>query len=287
MSRVRIVTDSTIRFSNHKFLDRYPVTLAPITVHCGTAVVEDGPFIDLADVHRLLENSQELPTAKAPSPEHMIRIYTQLQSETDQILSIHTSSGLNNIVTNAHIARQQFLGRINIQVIDSQTASIGLGLIVQAASEAAARGEDLDALVRIVRGMIPRLYMIFFLDDLFYIVHNDLISRSQAILGNMLGIIPFLTMENGRMIPMEKVRSRSRAIEKLIEFVFEFSAVEHLAILQSSMLPTQESSSIMDRLRSFHPSIPITITSYGPVLSTFIGLNSLGVAVLEAENNSL
>jgi DegV family protein with EDD domain len=217
----------------------------------------------------------------------MIRIYTQLQSETDQILSIHTSSGLNNIVANAHIARQQFLGRINIQVIDSQTASIGLGLIVQAASEAAARGEDLDALVRIVRGMIPRLYMIFFLDDLFYIVHNDLISRSQAILGNMLGIIPFLTMENGRMIPMEKVRSRSRAIEKLIEFVFEFSAVEHLAILQSSMLPTQESSSIKDRLRSYHPSTPITITSYGPVLSTFIGLNSLGVAVLEAEDNSL
>jgi fatty acid-binding protein DegV len=103
----------------------------------------------------------------------------------------------------------------------------------------------------------------------------------------MLGIIPFLTMENGRMIPMEKVRSRSRAIEKLIEFVFEFSAVEHLAILQSSMLPTQESSSIMDRLRSFHASTPITITSYGPVLSTFIGLNSLGVAVLEAEENSL
>jgi DegV family protein with EDD domain len=254
MSRVRIVTDSTIRFSNPTFLNRYEVILAPMTINYGTAVVEDGPEADLGEVRRLIDNCQEIPAPSPPSSEYMARIYTQLQSETDQILSIHTSSGLSNIVTNAHVARQQFLGRLNIQVIDSQTASIGLGLLVQAASEAAARGEDLDTLVHIVRGMIPRLYMVFFLDDLFYLEQNNLISRSQAILGNMLGIIPFLTMEEGRMIPMEKVRSRSRAIEKLIEFVCEFSSVEHLAILQSKTSPSQESISIVDRLRTFYPS---------------------------------
>jgi DegV family protein with EDD domain len=286
MSRVRIVTDSTIRFSNPSFLDRYDIVLAPITVHYGTAIVEDGPDADLREMRRLSENCRETPTTSPPSPEYLARIYTQLQSKTDQILSIHTSSGLSNIVTNANIARQQFLGRLNIQVIDSQTTSIGLGLLVQAASEAAARGENLDTLVHIVRGMIPRLYMVFFLDDLFYLEQNNLISRSQAILGNMLGIVPFLTMEEGRMIPMEKVRSRSRAIEKLIEFVCEFTSVEHLAILQSKTSPSQESLSIVDRLRAFYPSIPISTTCYGPIISMYVGLNSIGVAVLETKESA-
>jgi DegV family protein with EDD domain len=235
----------------------------------------------------IIKKCQTFPTTEVPPQEEIVTLYANLQSGADQILSLHTSSGLSEMVTNASAASQHFLGRVDIQVIDSQSASIGLGWLVQAAAEAAARGDSLETLVRIVRGMIPRLYMVFFLDDLTYLEQNGLISRSQAILGNMLGIIPFLTMEEGRMIPMEKVRSRPRAIEKLIEFVCEFADVEHLAILQSSRRPTQESLSIMDRLRSYHPKARINTVCYGPSLSTFVGFNSLGVAVLEAEESTL
>jgi len=249
--------------------------------------VQDEPETDLVRMQDLAKKCQSFPTPEVPSEEEIIAIYSHLQSGADQILSIHTSSGLSEMVNNANAASQHFLGRVDIQVIDSQSASIGLGWLVQAAAEAAARGEPLETLVRIVRGMIPRLYMVFFLDDLTYLEQKGLVSRSQAILGNMLGVIPFLTMEGGRMIPMEKVRSRQRAIEKLIEFVCEFSAVEHLAILQSSKLPTQESLSMTDRLHSYHPRTPIQTVCYGPSLSTFIGFNSLGVAVIEAEEGTL
>lgn len=287
MTPVRIVTDSSTRFSTPSIPNRYPITLAPITVRCGAISIQDDTETDLVRMQDLAEASKSFPQTEVPSPGDIITIYSQLQSGTDQILSIHTSSGLNEMVTNANVASQHFLGRVDIQVIDSQSASIGLGWLVQAAAEAALRGETLESIVRIVRGMIPRLYMVFFLDDLTYLEHNGLISRSQAILGNMLGVIPFLTMEDGRMIPMEKVRSRPRAIEKLIEFVGEFSSVEHLAILQSSKRPTQESLSMMDRLRSYHPRTPIQTVCYGPSLSTFIGFNSLGVAVMEAEEGTL
>ena len=286
MSRVRIVTDSTTRFSTPSFIEHYLVTIAPTIVRCGSVRIQDGPQVDIAMMHRLLEDCQTNPTTEAPTQAQLAQIYAQLQSSADQILSIHTSAGLSDAVANAHAASQQFLGRLDIQVIDSQSASIGLGLLVQAAAEAASRGEEFDTLVHIVRGMIPRLYMIFFLSDLYYLVRYGLISRSQAILGNMLGIVSFLTMEEGGMIPMEKVRSRSRAIDKLIEFVCEFSDVEHLAILQANSRPSQESVSIMDRLRVYHPSTPITTVSYGPLISTIVGLDSLGVVVLEAEKST-
>ena len=216
MTPVCIVTDSNTRFTTPSIIQRYPITLAPIKVRCGAVSVDDQPETDLARMQDLAVTCKSYPKTEVPTQDDIIAIYSHLQSGADQILSIHTSSGLSEMVTNAHAASQHFLGRVDIQVIDSQCASIGLGWLVQAAAEAAARGESLETLVRIVRGMIPRLYMVFFLDDLTYLEQNGLISRSQAILGNMLGVIPFLTMEGGRMIPMEKVRSRSRAIEKLI-----------------------------------------------------------------------
>ncbi len=287
MSPVRILTDSSTRFTSSSIPNRYSITLAPIRVRCGAISIEDEPDTDLARMQDLAETSKSFPQTEVPSSSDIISIYSQIQSGADQILSIHTSSGLSEMVTNASVASQYFLGRVDIQVIDTQSASIGLGWLVQAAAEAAARGESLETIVRIVRGMIPRLYMVFFLDDLTYLEHNGLISRSQAILGNMLGVIPFLTMEDGRMIPMEKVRSRPRAIEKLIEFVGEFSSVEHLAILQSSKRPTQESLSMMDRLRTYHPRASIQTVCYGPSLSSFVGFNSLGIAVMEAEEGTL
>jgi DegV family protein with EDD domain len=287
MSPVCIVTDSSTRFTTPSVLHRYPITLAPVKIRCGAVSIEDEPESDLVRITDIAEKCPGFPHSEVPSPEDMVDIYSQLQTDADQILSIHTSSGLSEMVAHAKTASQQFLGRVDIQVIDSQSASIGLGWIVQAAAEASIRGESLESIVRIIRGMIPRLYMVFFLDDLSYLEHNGLISRSQAILGNMLGIIPFLTMEGGRLIPMEKVRSRPRAIEKLIEFVCEFSAVEHLAILQSSKRPTQETISMMDRLRSYHPRTPIQTVCYGPSLSTFIGFNGLGIAIIEAEEGTL
>jgi len=126
-----------------------------------------------------------------------------------------------------------------------------------------------------------------FLDDLSYLARIQLVSQSQAILGNMLGIIPFLTIEDGELQPMEKVRSRQRALEKLIEFVCEFSGLDHLGILHGYGKPTQDALYIAERLRSTYPSAPISQVCYGPTLAAFIGFNSLGAIVLESKEKSI
>jgi DegV family protein with EDD domain len=254
-----------------------------MTLHCGTLSFPDDPSADLDGVRSLFDDCPGGVSDESPSADHLASIYEEVQQETDQILSIHTSASLCATVGNARTASQQFLGRCNVQVIDSQTISFGLGLLVEAGWEAAAREASLEDIVRIVRGMIPRLYSVFFLDDMTYLERNGLVSRSQAILGNMLGVIPFLTMEEGRIIPMEKVRSRSRAMEKLVEFVSEFSSVERMALLISSTSPTEESRLAAERIEAVHPHTPMTITGYGPSLATFVGVNALGVVVLEAE----
>jgi len=281
MGPMRIVTDSMARFARPELLARYPVTVVPMRLETAAGPIEDTADIETWDSLRLGDGAR-MPRLLPPTVDVLGSVYSQLLRETDQILSIHGAARVSAAVNNASAASQQFLGRCDIQVVDSHSFSVGQGLLVEAAIEAAARGEPFDEVVRIVRGMIPRLYMVFFLQDLTYLEQLGQISRSQAILGNMLGIIPFLTIEDGELTPMEKVRSRPRAVEKLIEFVSEFSNVDHLAILHSGLQPTEESRLVAERLQALHPHKAIGLTSYGLATAACIGPESLGVVVLEA-----
>lgn len=283
MSDVRIVTDSTVRFPSSDVLQRLALTIAPFTIRSGSSSFQEAPTTELASFRGLFEEPRNPPAAEAPSVEQFVKIYSRLQQETDKVLSIHASSGIFGTVANARQASQQFLGRCNIQVIDSQSISIGLGLLVQAAAAAAASGESFEELVRIVRGMVPRLYLVMYLDDMDYLQRSALVSRSQAILGNMLGIIPFLTLEEGKLIPMEKVRNRTRAMEKMVEFVSEFSGADHLAILHGADGPQEDTRILAERLRVLYPHAPLSIIGYGPAVATLVGLDGLGVVVLETE----
>ena len=283
MSDVRIVTDSTVRFPSSDVLQRLALTIAPFTIRSGSSSFQEAPTTELASFRGLFEEPRNPPAAEAPSVEQFVKIYSRLQQETDKVLSIHASSGIFGTVANARQASQQFLGRCNIQVIDSQSISIGLGLLVQAAAAAAVSGESFEELVRIVRGMVPRLYLVMYLDDMDYLQRSALVSRSQAILGNMLGIIPFLTLEEGKLIPMEKVRNRTRAMEKMVEFVSEFSGADHLAILHGADGPQEDTRILAERLRVLYPHAPLSIIGYGPAVATLVGLDGLGVVVLETE----
>jgi len=284
---IKIVTDAAVRFTTPNFAQKHGVTIAPISAHCGNFSISDGPDADLNNLRPSLKECEQEIRIESPSVNQIADIYARLSTQTNYILSIHSSSGLTDSFRNAQKASQQFLGRMDIHVVDSQTTSIGLGLIVQTCVQGMQRGESLDKLVKTVRGMINRLYTVMFLDDLSYLARNQIVSQSQAILGNMLGIIPFLTIENGELQPMEKVRSRPRALEKLIEFVCEFSGVDHLGILHGYGKPTQDALYIAERLRSLYPSSPITQVCYGPTLAPFIGFNGLGAIVLESKEESI
>lgn len=285
MPQPRIVTDASVRFPSKDFLARYPVTILPTTIRRGADCLQDGPTVDLTEAMPLFEGDQQPAIWEPASVEAIAAVYERLHKETNRILSIHTSASLNGTVANARIAMQQFLGRCNIQVIDSESLSAGLGMLIQQAAIGAERGADLEEIVRIVRGLIPRLYSVFFLDDMTYLERNRLVSRSQAILGNMLGVIPFVTMEEGQVVPMEKVRSRSRAIEKMVEFVAEFASVDHIAVLQNTPIAGEETEMVLERVRSIHPHAPLNVIGYGPSLATLVGLNGLGMVVLESEED--
>ncbi len=281
MSRVHIITDSTAHFPDPTLPDRLGVTVIPQTIQFGRQTYQDGAEISNEEFFRRLPHYPTLPTLHSPSTDAFRELYAEKIKQNKQILSIHISSKMNDTVAHARQAADEFLGGNKIVVIDSLTTSIGLGWLVEAAAEAAANGSAPDEIVRIVRGMIAHMYAVFFVEQLDYLERNGRLSKSQAVLGTMLGIKPFLTIEDGEIIPMEKVRTRDKAIDKLLEFVSEFAGIERVAIMQSGQQPTEDTRLLLERLEQTFPGQYFPVLNYGPGLACQIGPNSLGVFIYE------
>jgi fatty acid-binding protein DegV len=118
-------------------------------------------------------------------------------------------------------------------------------------------------------------------DTLTTIQRAGLIGETQAILGTMLNIKPMLTVEDGRLITMEKARSHSQAIDKMVEFASEFTQIERIGILQSSLRTNDRTRMLQDRLALEFARLDYSLTLYEPLLASYLGPDAMGIAILE------
>jgi DegV family protein with EDD domain len=284
--KVRIVTDSAATIEPD-IAGKLDVTILPLAVRIGDDILEDGKNLDHEELLLRMARERIRPHVVGPTAEQFRSVYNQLTRRTNQIISLHSSAGLSLIHREAQTASREFLGRCDIAVMDSETLSLGLSILVREAARLANESVPLGEIMRQIRGIIRRIYVVLITDTLDYLEHNRLISPAQAILGAMLGIKPFLAIEEGRIIPMEKVRSRERAIDKLAEFANEFSDVERIAILQSTSYPTDETKMLKERLSVATSDVDYPIMLYGPLLGSHLGPDGMGLMVYEGTSRRI
>ncbi len=280
MPRVHIVTDSAAVIAPD-VVEKLGITIVPLVFRIHDHDYRDGIDLDHEELLHQMALNRIHPQPVGPTVEQFRQVYERLMGETDKILSIHSSSSLSPVYRNAQKAATGFLGRCDILVVDSETLSLGLGILVQEAARLAHASVPLGEVVRQVRGMVRRVYIVFVTDTLDYLEHSHFISPAQAILGAMLDIRPFLAMEEGAIIPMEKIRSSDRAIDKLVEFANEFSDIEQIAILQSTPYPTQKTKLLQERLEPVAAGRERPVLLYGPLLASHIGPDGTGLMVYE------
>ncbi len=278
--KVAIVTDSTAYFEPGE-AEKLGVHIVPLNIQLGSNRFLDTVGIDTDELFRRLSYSGGFPSSHPPEAHVFEQLYAQLHKQTDQILSIHISGHLSKTINQAQLGAEALLGRCSIAVVDSLTTSVGLGILVKAAAKAANQGASLDDIVRLVRGMLPHVYLVFYVETMEFLERSGRIGKAQAILGSMLNIKPILFMEDGDIIPLEKVRTTEKAIEKLFEFVAEFDNLEQTAIIQRNRQPNKEARVLQERLEQSFPNLSFPIIQYGPDLATRVGPNALGIVVYE------
>lgn len=278
MNRVKIVTDSTADMPPG-VVEELDITVLPLTIHLGSKALRDGIDITPADFVQRMSRTSTPPTTSAPTQKQFEDVYTELVKSGNEIVSIHVSSKLSQTFRNAQRAALPLLGRSKISVIDSQLITVGLGMLVTAAGRAASQGASLDEVVKLVRGMIPRIYIGFFVETLDYLERGGRIGRAQALLGNMLSIKPLLILEEGEIVALEKVRTRAKAIEKLVEFITEFTRIQKMVVLHGNT--PQDVATLIEQTNLLMPNLDISVDHYGPVTATHVGTDALGVVVYE------
>ncbi len=278
MSPVKILTDSTADLLPD-VVERLGITVLPITIHVGQRKLRDGIEINARNFFSIAEQAPAPPTTSPPTARQFEEAYATLTRQTDEVVAIHVSSKLSMTFRTATRAAVPLLGRSRIVVIDSQLIGTGLGMLVTAAAEAAANGATLDEVVKLVRGLIPRIYLAFFVETLDFLERGGRVGKAQALLGGMLNIKPLLILEEGDIVALEKVRNRAKAIEKLVEFITEFTRIERMVILHNNT--PEDVNSLIEQTNLVLPNLDISVDLYGPVLATHLGPNALGVVVFE------
>ncbi len=278
MPPVKIITDSTADIPAD-VVERLDITVLPMTINVGNKKYRDGIDVNPENFFTLVEHAPTPPTTSPPTARAFEEAYAALMKQTDEIVSIHVSSKLSQTVRIATRTAVPLLGRSKIVVIDSQLISVGLGMLVTKAAEAAAKGATLDEVVRLVRGLVPRIYLAFFVETLDYLEHGGRVAKAQALLGGMLSIKPLLILEEGEIVALEKVRNRQKAIEKLVEFITEFTRIQRMVILHNRT--PEDVNTLIEQVNLVLPNLDISVDLYGPVLATHLGPNALGVVVYE------
>jgi DegV family protein with EDD domain len=282
MPNARIVTDVTADL-DPEMIDRLKIEVLPVEIQLGgeSYRLQRGDSWQSL-FRRMTDAPARGAQASIPATEFQ-QTFARLNRETEEILVLVTSGKLSDAYHHARAAARAFLGRCRIVVLDSMSASWGLGLVVKAAAEAAMQGRSLDEIVRLVRGLLPHVYLVFFVERLDYLERGGRLGPAQALLGTMLQIKPLLLVEDGEIVSMEKVRTRLQAVEKLVDFVAEFARVQQVVILKSPV--NNEINELVPELRSqlglALPGKKFESIEYDPVLACHLGPEALGVVVYE------
>ena len=278
MPRVKILTDSTADLPPG-VAEELGITVLPLTIQLGNKKLRDGIDVTPADFVERMGRVATPPIALPPTAKHFEQAYAELTKGGNAVVAIHISSKLSATFRTATRAAAPLLGRHKIVVIDSQLVTVGMGMLVTAAGRAAASDASLDEVVRLVRGMIPRIYIGFFVETLDYLERGGRIGKAQAVLGTMLNIKPLLILEEGEIVALEKVRNRAKAIEKMVEFITEFTHIQKLVVLHGNT--PLDVQMLIEQTNLVVPNLDISVDHYGPVTATHVGTDALGVVVYE------
>lgn len=280
MASVCILTDSSAQFSKPAFPGREQVIIPPSKIQINGRLYENGDDLKVNNLPITAWNGLD-PHLVPPSVEEFRQIFLTLSQSYNEIVAILLSSHLSQNFANALEAAESVRGRVATQVIDSQTTSIGLGILVQEAAEAASKGARGVEIERLMRSMIPHIYTVFCIPGLSYLHHAGFIGQAQALVGEMMGLQAIFTLEDGRLTSLEKVRSTRHLMDYLQEFLDEFSDLYHIALIQSVPPMVHEAHVLREHASDRFPSTPFSEHPIGLSLATLFGPRSLGVFAME------
>ncbi|HEY4915235.1 MAG TPA: DegV family protein [Candidatus Dormibacteraeota bacterium] len=268
-----VVTDSTAGLPD-EWRGRYDIEVVPLKVLFGDETFRDGVDMNNEEFFARLATSTKLPTTSAPSPGEFAELYTRLAKDHEGCISIHIGRQLSATAEAARVGAQSVEG-FPVSVIDSETVTMPMAFLCRVAAECA----TLDEATAAVEARIPKCRVLALLDTLRYIEMGGRVSRAQAMIGTMLDLKPLLLVVDREIKPVDRVRTRSRAILRMVDFFEKDLPVEHVGVVHAQA--AEEAERIASDLRQRLPGLEVPVGQIGCVLGTHTGPKALGVVYIK------
>jgi DegV family protein with EDD domain len=280
LTRVAIFTDSASDL-DPALAAAAGIGIVPLLVNFGKDSFKAGVELSTAEFwERMIVPDAPFPTTAASSPGEFKEAYEAAFADgADAIVSIHVAGTLSATIKSAQIARDMLPDR-EIHVVDSLGASMAEGILAQMAVELAAEGRSAAEIAEVLESRAPDIVIYVALETLDYLKKGGRISGAQAAIGTLLSVKPIIVVKDGKVETGDRVRTRSKARERLIEMVSE-RPIERLVILHT-VTPDVEAfrDELIARIPDAPPAKDVPIALVGPSVGPHLGPGCVGAVVL-------
>jgi DegV family protein with EDD domain len=278
MSDVAVVTDSTA-YLPPGMADTHGIAEVPLHVVLGSRTGAEGLEVSPGDVASALSERRVQVSTSRPTPAEFAACYRSLG--TDRVVSVHLSAELSGTYDAAVLAAGEVGGEgIAVRVVDSRMLAMGLGFSVVAAAQAAAAGGGVEEVVAAAVECAARTDMVFYVDTLEHLRRGGRIGAAAALVGAALAVKPLLHVTDGKIAPLEKVRTASKALARLEDIAVQRAGEGPVDLAVHHLAAQDKASALLDRLRARIPALVSShVSEVGAVVGAHVGPGLLGVVV--------
>ncbi|KMJ57840.1 DegV domain-containing protein YitS [Bacillus sp. LL01] len=283
---IRIIADSASDLPKDFFASE-KVDLIPLKVLFGETEYEDMVTIDSSKVYDAMREGQVVKTSQA-SPVFMKELFTEVAKKEETAIYVAFSSELSGTYQTAVLMQKEVMEeypQLDLTIIDSRCASLGYGLVVKRAAELAADGASKEELLASVNYDITHMEHVFTVDNLDYLARGGRVSKASAFVGGLLNIKPLLHMEDGKLIPLEKIRGRKKVLRRMVDVMRDrngFNTSEQrIGISHGDDLVTAQA--LKEMIEESSDCSNYTITSIGSAVGAHAGPGTIALFFLNGK----
>jgi len=276
MGRIAVVTDS-VACVPQELVERYDIHVVPFHVIWDGRVYTDGVDLTPGEFYRFFDQNKGFPTTAQPSLADFVRTYARLSEEAEGIVSIHVPAELTGAINVARAAARD-AASVPVRIVDSRMATMAQGFIVLEAARTATAGGTLDEVAAAAEALIPRVDFFATLDDLKHLHRGGRIGEAATLLGSKLRINPIMSLAHARVRVLGVVRTRRKAVERMIEMMGEQVGQRplHASVFHGDALG--EAQRIGEEIQSRFNCVEFYVTEFTPVMGAHTGPGVIGLA---------
>lgn len=279
---VRIVTDSSADLPPD-VAEGLGIAVVPLHIYFGDAVYRDGVDLSRPEFYRRQTFcGSHFPRTAAPSSGDFASVYADVGNRADGIVSIHLSCKLSATYRAAAIGAAESAAACRIELVDSTTVSLALGLLVVQAAELATAGATVDEILAATAGAIPRTRFLGALDTLDYLHKGGRIGTASTFLGSVLQVKPIVGLLDGVAYPIARVRGRGRALARVCALLAEGGPISHITVGHTTDEEGMEA--LAQFVADLAPGVRVMRAQCGATLGTYLGPRAFGAGLILAKS---